>query len=123
MRSLASSVMRPTGGRWAKDRRPPSDDISKLCTLLDQACAKFDALGDASVWSRYDSSRAIADFIRARIPEIKARTVSKDHQKELWTIFAPTCDWDDIVRDVDLGNAVFELLDRIYSPVGHDNIG
>jgi len=32
--------------------------------------------------------------------------------EELWTWFAPTCEWDDFVGDVNLGERIFQQLNK-----------
>lgn len=32
---------------------------------------------------------------------------------ELWLWFAPTCQWDDFVGDVELGNRIFKRLNKL----------
>jgi acyl carrier protein phosphodiesterase len=86
----------------------------RLCELLNRAEAKFRALGTASIWSSYDSGIALADFVAKARSEIENDIISQEYKSELWGIFAPTCDWDDTVGDVDLGNDIFSLLDQLY---------
>lgn len=33
--------------------------------------------------------------------------------EELWVWFAPTCQWDDFVGNIDLGERIFKRLNRI----------
>ena len=33
--------------------------------------------------------------------------------EDLWIWFAPTCQWDDFVGDIDLGETIFQQLDKI----------
>lgn len=47
--------------------------------------------------------RAITDF------ELGDESVIND----LWNWFAPTCDWDDLVGDLNLGNRIFERLKEL----------
>lgn len=77
------------------------------------------ALGSASIWSSYASGPAIADFIASARLRIEAGTVDETTGRELWGIFAPTCDWDDIIGDVALGEAIFEIVDALYGPRQH----
>ena len=86
----------------------------RLCELLKRAEAKFRALGTGPIWSSYDSGIALADFVAKARSDIENETMSQENKSELWGIFAPTCDWDDTVGDVDLGNEVFSLVDRLY---------
>lgn len=32
---------------------------------------------------------------------------------DLWIWFAPTCQWDDFVGDIELGETIFQKLDKI----------
>ena len=33
--------------------------------------------------------------------------------EDLWIWFAPTCQWDDLVGDIDLGERIFQQLNKI----------
>ncbi len=33
--------------------------------------------------------------------------------EDLWIWFAPTCQWDDFFGDIDLGETIFQQLDKI----------
>jgi hypothetical protein len=44
-------------------------------------------------------------------------TLSSEEKKKLYFIFAPTCEWDDSVGDVELGNKIFEILDATYRDI------
>lgn len=40
--------------------------------------------------------------------------------ENLWVWFAPTCQWDDFVGDIDLGEKIFQKLDEINTqPAGN----
>jgi hypothetical protein len=84
----------------------------ELLSLLKRAEEKLRAIGSRPIPSSYDSAPAIADVLAAARVKIAAGDVDVATQKELWGIFAPTCDWDDVIGDVDLGNAIFEILDE-----------
>jgi hypothetical protein len=89
--------------------------VDQLCALLSEACDRLVALGNAPIFStRYNSGPDIAAFIRARLDGVSNNSLSLAEKREMWTIFAPTCTWDDSVGDVDLGERVFELLDELY---------
>jgi hypothetical protein len=85
----------------------------QLCRLLTVAAEKLAAV-QGPIWSSYDSGADIAKFVLECRDAIEQRTITLPQKEELWGIFAPTCDWDDVVGDVQLGNAVFELLERLY---------
>jgi hypothetical protein len=93
---------------WFASRRR-----KKLCCLLVTAAEKLAAV-QGPIWSAYDSGRDIADFVLECRTAIEQETITLAQKKELWRIFAPTCDWDDVVGDVNQGNAVFELLENLY---------
>jgi len=85
-----------------------------LCNLLEEAACKLDSFGKGPVWSSYESGGEMAKFLRNRIIDIENDYISREYQKELWGIFAPTCDWDDTTGDVNLGNHIFELIVSMY---------
>ena len=93
-----------------------SENEKKLCELLEVAAMRFEALGNRpiSIWSSYESSLSLAEFVRNRIVEISEDNISLDNKKELWGIFAPTSDWDDTGGDPQLGEVIFQLLQRLY---------
>ena len=100
---------------WDKKRK-----INTLCHRLEAAAAKLVAIR-GEIWSSYDSGQQIADFIRNCLDEIRDNTLSVEKKKELWGIFAPTSDWDDVVGDVAFGEEVFSLLDNLYWADIHPN--
>jgi len=85
----------------------------QLCELLVAAAARF-AARTGPIWSNYESGSVIASFVLECRDRIANGALAQDQKRKLWTIFAPTCDWDDVVGDVELGNAVFGLLDQLY---------
>jgi len=84
-----------------------------LCELLDIASAKF-AARTGPIWSDYDSGAEIAAFVLKCKIGIENGTFDQGQARKLWTLFAPTCDWDDVIGDVELGNEIFEILDYLY---------
>jgi hypothetical protein len=68
------------------------------------------------VWSSYDSGTALAEFVARARRLLEAETIDPSTLDELWCVFAPTSDWDDVVGDVNLGQAVFGALERVYGP-------
>jgi hypothetical protein len=93
---------------WFANRRR-----KELRRLLVTAAEKLAAV-QGPIWSSYDSGRDIANFVLECRNAVEQRTITLAQKKELWGIFAPTCDWDDVVGDVNLGHAVFDLLDNLY---------
>ena len=87
---------------------------AQLCSKLEQASVMLDALGDGPIWSGYDSAPVLAQFIRSLIYKIENDTISSEEKNELWCIFAPTCDWDDTVGHVQLGEDIFRLVERVF---------
>lgn len=94
----------------------PSALESDLLVLLAQAEDKFRQVGNKPIWSSYASGPEIANLISSACSQIEAGHIDNETSKKLWTIFAPTCDWDDVIGDVVLGNAIFEILDSLYRP-------
>jgi len=90
------------------DPHRPTEDERRLCSLLTKACAELEKREDPS------TPVPLWKFLRDRIPEIQAGTIRKIHQKELWRIFAPSSEWDDLGGGADLGNSLFEVLNRLY---------
>jgi len=93
---------------WFASRRG-----KKLCCLLVAAAEKLAAVR-GPIWSSYDSGHDIANYVLECRNALEQGTITLAQKKELWGIFAPTCDWDDVVGDANMGNLVFELLDRLY---------
>ena len=87
---------------------------SQLMRLLVAAESKLRALGNKPVWSSYESGPAIADFVAHARRQIENDAITQAEKSELWGIFAPTCDWDDVVGDMQLGNDIFSILDTMY---------
>ena len=87
---------------------------TELLRLLAAAESKLRALGDKPVWSSYESGPAMADFVAHARVQIENDAITQAEKSELWGIFAPTCDWDDAVGDVQLGNDIFSILDVMY---------
>ncbi|MCP4592343.1 MAG: hypothetical protein GY842_16545 [bacterium] len=96
--------------KWLKRR----SETERLCGLLLKAERRLRALGDKPVWSSYGSGPAIGDFVARARHLIEADKIDQATLEELWCIFAPTCDWDDVVGHVGLGQAVFDSLERAY---------
>lgn len=68
------------------------------------------------IWSSYDSGADLAGFVLGCRSKIAQGAIESDQARELWAIFAPTCDWDDVVGDSRLGDAIFTLLDKLSGP-------
>lgn len=85
-----------------------------LCRLLVEAEEKIRKLGSGPIWSSYESGIALAEFVANARRQIESGSIDTSTKSELWGIFAPTCDWDDTVGDVKLGNEIFELVDFLY---------
>jgi hypothetical protein len=90
-----------------------SQDAARLCGLLVEAASKLVAI-QGPIWSSYDSGAKIADFVIECKKAVETDTITTSQKRELWSIFAPTCDWDDVVGDVLLGEEVYTLLNKLY---------
>jgi hypothetical protein len=88
-------------------------DRERLCELLATAVFTFYAV-PGPISSSYDSGLDIGTLVNQCRNGISDGTISFAQKRELWKIFAPTCDWDDVIGDVQLGNEIFGLLDKLY---------
>jgi len=86
----------------------------KLCSLLEEAADKLNILGELPKRSSFNSAVEIANFISARISDIKNGTISCENKMQLWGIFAPGFEWDVVARDVYFGNQIFRLVDELF---------
>jgi hypothetical protein len=93
-------------------RKSERDDV-KLRRLLALAARRL-AAAQGLIRSDYDSGSEMAQFVRQCEKGIEHGTIDQRQKKELWRIFRPAGDWDHVVGDVELGNEVFALLDRLY---------
>jgi hypothetical protein len=96
-------------------RKRERDDV-KLRHLLVAAGRRFAAVR-GPIWSSYETGSEIAQFVFQCKNDIEHGTLELFQKQELWGIFAPTRDWDDVVGDVELGNEIFALLEKLY---GHE---
>lgn len=60
--------------------------------------------------SRYESAEELAVFIESQIVSLADGTMTDKNLKELWVIFAPTSDWDDYTKNIELGDSIFQEL-------------
>jgi hypothetical protein len=89
-----------------------SDDV-KLRHLLVAAARRLAAM-QGPIWSDYESGSELAHFVVECKKSIEYGTLGPAQEQELWRIFAPTGDWDRVVGDVELGNEVFALLEKLF---------
>ena len=87
--------------------------LESLLPLRTVAAEKLAAV-QGPIWSSYDSGEEIAEFVLECKAAIERGTITLAQKRELWGIFAPTCDWDDVVGDCDIGDQVFSLIDTLY---------
>ncbi len=85
----------------------------ELCQLLDKA-ADFVKQFPYGGLSLFDSGSQMAAFLFQCKKAIEGGLMTSELRRRLWTVFAPTCDWDDIGGTPDLGNRIFGLLDSLY---------
>jgi hypothetical protein len=90
-------------------------DEAELARLLLIAAEKLAAV-QGPIWSSYNSGADLASFVRDCRDKITQGAIEPDQARELWGIFAPTCDWDDVVGKVQLGDSIFKLLNKLYGP-------
>lgn len=92
-------------------------ETEQLIPLLRQAAKKFAALGHSDIWGSDDYTDDLGRLCEDAATKLAAGHLTDDEAKRLYFVFAPTCEWDDSVGDVDLGNAVFSLLDQLYRKI------
>jgi hypothetical protein len=71
---------------------------------------------ELSKWSGgYSAEYLSAEEFHSDLKDRITRLEKGDNSviEELWVWFAPTCQWDDFVGDVNLGNLIFEKLNEI----------
>lgn len=98
-RSIARSV----------NQMPPLPD--QLFPLLRAAAAEMLAAGEASYLGEHDTCAGLGRFIAFKTEALLSGC--KSAARDLWLVFAPTCDWDDVGGSMDLANEIFEQLGRL----------
>jgi hypothetical protein len=92
----------------------------ELIKKLQSAAKKLKKLGSYSdPMSRYDSAEDLAAFIESQVTCLINNELTKENLEELWTIFAPTSEWDDHIRDIELGESIFRELDFLKGKNRH----
>jgi hypothetical protein len=86
----------------------------QLIPLLRQAANRFLALGHSDIWNSDDFTDDLGHFCNQVADKLEEDTLSDEEKKRIFFIFAPTCEWDDSVGDVALGNKVFSHLKALY---------
>ena len=87
--------------------------VLHLLPVLDRAARKL-ATVPGPIWSSYDSGVVIAVFVLKWKTDIEQGRMTCAQKRELWGLFAPTCDWDDVARDYETGNQLFSLIETLY---------
>ena len=93
--------------------RQPQEREREVARLLRLAADKLSAV-HGPIWSLYESGPELGSFVLGCAAAVERGDIQPAQRRELWMVFAPTCDWDDVVGNLELGNAVFELLDQLY---------
>lgn len=83
----------------------------KLLRLLATASRRLAAVREP-IRSDYDTGAEMARFVLECKNCIEHGTLDTAQLQELWRIFAPGGDWDNVVGDVELGTEVFALLNK-----------
>lgn len=89
-------------------------DQEKLVPLLRQAATHWLALGHQDIFGCDDYTDDLGNFCNRVAGSLVKGTLSEEDAERIWTIFAPTCQWDDSVGNVELGNQIFELVNKLY---------
>jgi hypothetical protein len=86
----------------------------ELEPLLRQAAERFLAIGHQDIWNSDDYTDELGVLCKRVADGLMKSGVSDDDKRKIYFVFAPTCEWDDSIGDVDLGNRIFGLLDELY---------
>ena len=92
-------------------------DEKQLTELLPRAAEKLKALGHNDIWNSDYYCDDLGIFCDQAAEKLKNNSLSDEEKKKLYFIFAPTCEWDDSVGDIALGNMIFGLLERLYKDI------
>jgi hypothetical protein len=90
---------------------------NQLVPLLRQAAQCWLSLGHQDIWDSEHYTDELGNFCNLAAEKIEKNAISDDEKKELYFIFAPTCEWDDSVGDVGLGNKIFGCIEILYRDV------
>lgn len=91
-------------------RKSERDDV-KLRRLLATAARKLAGIR-GPIRSDYETGVEMAQFIVECQHRIEHGALDLVQLQELWRIFTPGGDWDNVVGDVELGNEVFVFLNN-----------
>lgn len=94
------------------------DPRARLVTLLGAAETKLRSRSLTDAFARL-SLAELRQLVSDSRSAIEAGRLSRPSAADLWRAFAPTCDWDDVVGDTELGHEVFELIELLYGPPTH----
>jgi hypothetical protein len=86
---------------------------NRLSALLSAAANELSAI-QGQIWSSYHSGSAMAEFLLECRDSILRGTMTHEQKRQLWCMFAPTGDWDDVTGNVELGNQIFSLIEKLY---------
>lgn len=93
-----------------------TDDTDARKRLVELLAAAETAMGDPSIDDAWSSltvgqfRRLLADCRTALTEDSLSHSLAWD----VWSAFAPTCDWDDLGGDPGLGDEIYELLESLY---------
>jgi len=90
------------------------NDETKLASLLRQAETHWTSMGHQVVRDSDDFADDLGKFCNHVADSLVSKTLSDADKKKVWTIFAPTCQWDDSGGEPELGDKIFELVDRLF---------
>jgi hypothetical protein len=89
--------------------RKSQRDDARLPRLLATAARRLVA-AQRPINSSYETGSEMAQFVLECKRRLEHGTLDVAQLQELWNIFAPAGDWDNVVGDVDFGNEIFALL-------------
>jgi len=90
---------------------PLSPESAELKARLREAAELLARSGRDDAWS-HRTVTEFSELLQNAIRALDAGPLPPNLWSELRLAFAPTSDWDDLVGDVEIGNAVSGLLER-----------
>lgn len=87
-----------------------NEELESLITLLQAASNKT-----AKLTGGYSGNHLSVEEFHAYLMKSINQLRQKDFSvlDNLWGWFAPTCQWDDFVGDVEMGDSIFRQIDKI----------
>jgi hypothetical protein len=85
-----------------------------LAWLLRRAATEMRGRGSDEIpFTKFRSTLEFADFLDSAAGRVRGGDTTDG--KDLWQLFAPTCDWDNADGSLRMGNLIFRAVSRRFS--------